>query len=662
MTEIRQHELATLQKTVKFFEALLAASRDGILITNDAATILLANQSFCSIIGCSPGDVIETSLFDWLNVFEEDPVSSWLNLLKEAGGIGAWKNIEFQLMTGARPQFFSVNASSLALESSEEQGVSISIWRDITSRKKAETALEEANVRLEQRIVERTEELRLERDNFANLLKAMEDGVCIITQQHDIQFVNYALEKDFGPWQGRKCYEYFHNRQEPCSWCKHDQVFAGETVHWTWYSEKNDKTFDLIDTPMTSQNGSTWQLKISRDVTERIKSAQEKKQITNKLIKAQKMEVVGLMAGGVAHDLNNILSGIVGYPELILMNLPGDSELRKPIEAIHESGQRAAAVVADLLTVARGAASTREVHNLNSLILEYLNSPECAKLKSQHQNVIFRHQLEATQPNILCSTVHIKKCFMTLVTNAAEAIGGDGTVVVATSNQHIDVAASVDRNIEQGNYVVLDIRDTGPGISHTDLEHIFEPFYSKKIMGRSGTGLGLTVVWNTIKDHSGRIFVESDEQGTCFQLCFPISEQEVIDHIENDKTAKLTSSNEHILVVDDEPQLRDIASQILQTIGYKVDSVCSGELAIKFVKDTPVDLIVIDMLMEPGINGYQTYKEILKLYPGQNAIIASGFSESDDVKAALKLGVGKFIKKPYSMDQLGRAVREVLDN
>jgi len=127
MTEIRQHELATLQKTVKFFEAVLAASRDGILITNDAATILLANQSFCSIFGCSPGDMIETSLYDWLNVFEEDPVSRWLNLQKEAGGIGSCKYIEFQLTVGASTHFFSVNASSLTLSSGEEQGASISI-------------------------------------------------------------------------------------------------------------------------------------------------------------------------------------------------------------------------------------------------------------------------------------------------------------------------------------------------------------------------------------------------------------------------------------------------------------------------------------------------------------------------------------------------------
>ncbi|MCP3889575.1 MAG: response regulator [Desulfobulbaceae bacterium] len=142
----------------------------------------------------------------------------------------------------------------------------------------------------------------------------------------------------------------------------------------------------------------------------------------------------------------------------------------------------------------------------------------------------------------------------------------------------------------------------------------------------------------------------------------PVTEDEVIERTEDDQTKKLTGSYEHVLVVDDEVQLRDIASQILLAIGYRVDSVCSGELAIKFVKDNPVDLIVLDMLMEPGMNGYQTYKEILKLYPNQKAIIASGFSESDDVKEALRLGAGGFIKKPYSIVQLGSVVKEVLSS
>ncbi len=378
--------------------------------------------------------------------------------------------------------------------------------------------------------------------------------------------------------------------------------------------------------------------------------------------RANKMESLGLLAGGVAHDLNNILSGIVGYPELLLQTLPKDSDLRKPIEAIHDSGQRAAAVVADLLTVARGVASTREDHNLNILIKEYLDSPECVKLKSLYPQITYYHQLEADHSNILCSPVHVKKSLMNLVTNAAEAISDSGTVTVSTRNKDIDTVRGAAWNITPGEYVVVSVQDTGPGIPKTDLEHIFEPFYTNKIMGRSGTGLGLTVIWNAMEDHGGRVQVESSEKGTCFSLYFPVSKEREAVQSPSDDIVIRSSANEHILVVDDEAQLRDIASKMLHTSGYKVDVTSSGEEAIQFVKETEVDLIVLDMLMDPGINGRQTYEEILKLYPNQKAIVVSGFSESDDVKAVLRLGAGGFIKKPYSLNQLGRAVKEVLSS
>ncbi len=376
---------------------------------------------------------------------------------------------------------------------------------------------------------------------------------------------------------------------------------------------------------------------------------------------AQKMEAIGNLAGGVAHDLNNILSGVVGYPELLLRTLPKDSSLRKPLEAIHDSGQRAATVVADLLTVARGAASIRETHNINVLTEEYLDSPECEKLKSLYPEITFQSQFKAGHPTISCSPIHVKKCLMNLVTNAAEAIGKDGTLIVSTRNESIDDTAGGTQKIEIGAYVVISIQDTGSGISDIDLEHVFEPFYTTKTMGRSGTGLGLAIVWNTVQDHNGKVVVDSNEKGTSFQLYFPVSKNDVIDQIKTDKTEEFSSSGEHILVVDDESQLRDIASQMLQASGYNVDSVCSGELAIEFVKDTPVDLIVMDMMMEPGINGCQAYEEILTLFPDQKAIITSGFSESDDVKEALALGAGGFIKKPYSMAKLDRAVKEALN-
>ncbi len=375
------------------------------------------------------------------------------------------------------------------------------------------------------------------------------------------------------------------------------------------------------------------------------------------LHRSQKMEAIGMMAGGVAHDLNNILSGIVSYPELMLLQLPESSELRKPIEAIHDSGKRAAAVVADLLTVARGAASTREAHDINLLIEEYLHSPEYTTLKSMYQDVTCRQQLNAEHPIISCSPMHIKKTVMNLITNATEAIKGAGNILISTRNQQLEQS---EKDLPPGEYLILTVQDNGPGITDKDLEHIFEPFYTKKVMGQSGTGLGLAIVWNTVQDHKGKVFVESNEEGTRFQLYFPTSKESVIDQEEDSLLKEFSGNNAHILVVDDEAQLRDIATEILQTIGYQVDSVSSGEEAIQFVKNCPVDLIILDMLMEPGLTGYKTYKKILKHCPGQKAIIASGFSESNDVKAALKLGASGFIRKPYSIPELARIVQKAL--
>ncbi len=403
--------------------------------------------------------------------------------------------------------------------------------------------------------------------------------------------------------------------------------------------------------------------KINFELEDRVRERTARLQKKEKqLHRAQKMEAIGMMAGGVAHDLNNILSGIVSYPELLLLQLPESSELRPPIEAIQESGQRAAVVVADLLTVARGAASIKEPSDIHLLIQEFLESPEWQKIQSSHPDVVCLEEFNAEYSIISCSPVHIKKTVMNLMINAMEAINEVGNIVVSTCNQQLDKPEILDKHdLEPGNYVVLTVQDDGPGIADRDLEHIFEPFYTKKVMGQSGTGLGLAIVWNTVQDHHGKITITSSEKGTCFQLYFPVGEQKEIDQIKDSTLESFTSNNEHILVVDDEPQLRDIASLMLRNIGYHVDSVCSGELAIKFVKENPVDLIVMDMLMEPGINGRQTYEEILKLYPDQKAVVASGFSESEDVKATLQLGAGGFIKKPYSMARLGRVVEEALN-
>jgi signal transduction histidine kinase/CheY-like chemotaxis protein len=399
-----------------------------------------------------------------------------------------------------------------------------------------------------------------------------------------------------------------------------------------------------------------------KEIEERKLAEKERAIAEEKALRSSKMEAIGLMAGGVAHDLNNILSGIISYPELMLLQLPKSSKLRKPLEAIHASGKRAATVVADLLTVARGVACVREPHDINVLIEEYLNSPECVKLKSQYPAVACKQHLVAQNSIISCSPVHVKKTIMNLVTNAVEAIGEKGTIRISTSNRQVSPSKPCKHTLDPGNYVLVIVQDDGPGIPEHDREHIFEPFYTKKVMGRSGTGLGLAIVWNTLQDHNGKVIVESSAEGTIFYLYFPLSHDKEAIQPATQEAIITTINKEYILVIDDEPQLRDIASQMLTTLGYKVDSVSSGEQAIEFLEKKQVDLIVIDMLMEPGLNGRETYEKILAMQPGQKAVIATGFSESDDVKATLQLGAGGFIKKPYSIDQLSQAVKKALNS
>jgi len=397
------------------------------------------------------------------------------------------------------------------------------------------------------------------------------------------------------------------------------------------------------------------------NITDFKRTQEEKVEFESRLHRAEKMEALGLMAGGVAHDLNNILSGIVSYPEILLMDLPEDSPLRKPIITMQESGMKAADVVADLLTIARGVATGKEAFNLNTIITEYLGSPEYQKLEKTHAFVDFKTELDPDLLNMSGSPTHIKKTLMNLVTNASEAIEGSGTATISSTNRYMDEPLKGYENVHQGEYAVLTVSDEGTGISPEDLEKIFEPFYTKKVMGRSGTGLGLAIVWNTVQDHKGYIDVKSSDKGTVFELYFPTTREQVADEGEQVPLEDYLGHGEKILVVDDEERQREIACGMLAKLGYNAEAVSSGEEAIEYVKDHSVDLIVLDMVMPKGINGRKTYEQIIKIRPGQKAIIASGYAKTKEVDTAQELGAGKYIKKPYILEKIGIAVKEELE-
>lgn len=397
------------------------------------------------------------------------------------------------------------------------------------------------------------------------------------------------------------------------------------------------------------------------DRTEHKRSEEERMHLQAQLQQAQKMEAIGTLAGGVAHDLNNILTGLVTYPELLLMDIPENNPLWKSVLTIQESGQKAAAIVQDLLTLARRGVAVTEVVNLNDIVAAFMNSPECKKIGEYHPDVQFEMNICQELLNISGSPVHLSKCLMNLISNAAEAMPNGGKIVVSTSNQRLPSLKKGYEDIRKGKYAVLSITDSGIGMSPEEMTRIFEPFYTKKKMGRSGTGLGMAVVWGTIKDHSGYIDVQSMEgKGSRFDLYFPGTRKSIVEK-KVEVPLEEIKGNEKILLVDDVEQQRQIASLILKRLGYTVEAVSSGEEAVEYMKNHSAELMILDMIMDPGIDGLETYRRIIEYHPHQKAIIASGYSESERVREAQRIGVGAYIKKPYSLEKIGLAVRAELD-
>ncbi len=400
---------------------------------------------------------------------------------------------------------------------------------------------------------------------------------------------------------------------------------------------------------------------IFRDITDQKAMVKKEKDLEERLNRSRKMEALGLLAGGVAHDLNNVLSGIVTYPELLLMDLPEDSAMANSLGIIQASGLRAAKIVQDLLTLSRRGVITREVVDLNKIAEEFLRTPEYEKILSFHPHVSVEKNLSAEFPFLKGSAVHLQKTIMNLISNAAEAQPDSGTIKISTANRHLDKPVKGYDRVQPGDYVLLCVEDQGTGIDPEDIKRIFEPFFTKKVMGRSGTGLGMAVVWGTVQDHEAYIDVVSQKNsGTRFDLYFPVTDDKVESPSKEILMNALMGNKEKILIVDDVADQRQIAKILLERLGYEALSVDSGEAAILYLESNQADLLLLDMIMDPGIDGLETFRQIRQLKPKQKAIITSGFSQNDRVQKMLVLGAGQYIKKPYTIEKIGLAVQKEL--
>ena len=347
---------------------------------------------------------------------------------------------------------------------------------------------------------------------------------------------------------------------------------------------------------------------------------------------------------------------------MLLVNRAEDDPMYRPLQVIRSSGERAAAIVSDLLTLARRGIGDLQPVNLNTIINEFLNSPECDNLQNEAKGVEVRVELEEELLNLMGTPVHLGKCLMNLFTNSLEAMPGGGRLTIATVNRYFEHHETVNPDMVAGEYVVLSVADTGMGMDEEKISHIFEPFYTSKVMGRSGTGLGMTLVWNAVKDHRGHIAIDSEPGvGTTFTLFFPATRRKAAAGTK-EELSRFRGDGQRVLVIDDMEEQRRFASEMLELLGYRVETAASGEAAIEMVRTSRYDILVLDMIMPGGIDGLATYRAIKAISPSQKAVIASGFSEAANVTRAQELGAGALVRKPYTVMALARAIQQELSH
>lgn len=646
ITERKQSEEALRESEIRY-QSIFENTGTVMLIVEEDMTISYANAEFESLTGYTRQEIEGKK--KWTEFVEKSDMERMVeqHRLRRADRSHALKGYEFRLVQrdGRLRDIF------LTVDIIPGTQKSVASLVDITQRKQAERGLQESE------------------EKYSAVVKQATDGVVII-QDNRIQFANEALASILGyrpdEMENRPYVDFVAPESRAMVVARGNARLAGKDVPQIYqarFLRKDGTTIDVeLSASVIQYRGKPTEVGLIRNITERKRLEEERHRLEERLKRVEKMEALGTLAGGVAHDMNNVLGVLVGYSELLLKALPEGSPLRRHALNILQSGQRGAAIIQDLLTLARRGVAVSEVVNLNPLVLDYLRTPEYEKLKMYHPHVTIKTVLEEDLLNIKGSPVHLGKTIMNLVSNASEAIIGQGEVTIRTENRYLDKPIRGYDDVKEGDYVVLTVSDNGEGISPVDLGKIFEPFYTKKVMGRSGTGLGLAVVWGTVKDHNGYIDLQSERgRGSSFALYFPITREAQAPSQREVSPALYMGRGESILVVDDVEGQRELAVSMLTILDYKAHAVSSGEEAVAYLKSNQVDLLVLDMIMDPGIDGLETYRQISEIKPRHKAIIVSGFAETDRVKMAQHLGAGAYVRKPYVVEKIGMAIREELD-
>lgn len=645
ITISRQTELA-LRESEEMFRGIFESSPVAVTNVTPDGRILKANLAATKLLGYEADELQHRHFNDFTH---PDDTGIGMKMMADLQS-GKCEIVQFEKRYLRKDgRIIRVHLTISAIRGEDRSlRYAITIAQDITERWHAE------------------ESLRRSEERYRKLVEGARDAIYAVSSEGRILSVNPAFGTITGwrpdEWIGKSFTDLLHPDDLPSAAKLFQSAINGELSDFeTFRIRSKSGSYIVVEastTRFTMEDGSTGILGIARDVTSQVALEEQLRQ-------AQKMESIGTLAGGIAHDFNNLLGIIIGYATLTLRSAKEDKILERNVHSIESAAERGVGLVRQLLMFARKQERVLQTLDVTSIVNDVY------KMVKETFPKVISMKMSAADGELLvnCDQTEIHQAVLNLCVNARDAMMDRPAGVLAGGTLTISSRLEKGSDVQQRHpmaqadtYALISVSDTGVGFGEDTKQRIFEPFFTTKERGK-GTGLGLSTVYGIVSSYEGIIEVESEPgKGSTFTLLLPARAR--ADHQSDPAFARSDAApggNESILVVEDEPGLRELLSDILRSHGYKVLTADDGEAALAlFLDDRSVQLVVSDIGL-PKVGGLDLFVEMRKLNPKVKVILVSGFVGDADRQKMLEIGVDRFIQKPYSPNDVLRKIREVLD-
>lgn len=663
-------------------ENIISTMTDALILLNMRGTIVQVNQATLDLLEYKRDDLegmgVEILFSD------EHFIENELPAIKK--GQKVVKNNDLILKTKSGENV-PVSFSTSALQEEGAFAGLVCIAQDITDRVKASDELKKTHEEMESQVKERTrelsntnidlmneiiahreslKELEAEKSYLNNLFDNAPQAIAMSDVDHRIRRINKEFTRLFGFTQEEVAGQLIDSLIVPEEYLEEAQDYSrnvneGKILNFENIRKRKDNTLlnvSVLVSPITIGNRIVGHYGIYQDITERKDAEAEKRDLKEQLHHSQKMEALGLLAGGVAHDFNNMLTVVSGFTEIIRKKITAEDQgLNTYCQKISEASKRASDLTAKLLAFARKGEFKIVAVDIHTIVKNVISLFE----HTVDKRIVITERFHAEQAVVMGDGSQLENAVLNLAVNAQDAMPDGGKLTFTTDN--VDVGKNTLRHrsvgLNPGLYLKLTIEDTGVGMDKKTVSRIFEPFFTTKEEGK-GTGLGLSSVFGTIETHDGVIDVSSRMgKGTTFTIYLPLAKSSLEDP--EGTSGFYLEGRGKILVVDDEELVRDIFRDMLEELGYSIETCTNGKEAVEFYKKNyfDIDLVIIDLMM-PKMDGHDCLKALKEINPDIRVIVSSGYSTNSEISNIIDEGALGFIKKPFSAKELSTVIFDII--